>query len=929
MSTDPPPGGPERVAPGVAVIVVADEAAPTRACLEAVGRQVYEPAQVVVVGGDDEIRHIAGEHEARWRPNLRAVGDALPAEAELLWLIAGRAQPRPDALRTLVADLERVDASVAGSKILDAEDPSRLVSVGYATDVFAAPFSGLQPGEVDQEQYDVVRDVAAVSMTSMLIRRDLYQGLRGPDPVLAPLSAAVDLCQRARLRGARVIVSPSSEVLLSGEELGPDWRERAGEFRAMVKSFSAVTLLWAVPLSFLVGLAEALGALFLGSFRITGFLVAWLRGLVLLPSSIAARIAARRGRVAGDEELFRFQVNGSARLRVLYDQVLERTRRRFPEGVLAGFIDVVESGQQRLRRPAVVAGIALVVFAVAATRAIWTGRLPAVGFSLPPPDDAVEALRAYAGGWNPAGLGSPEVLRPAVAGTALVQLATLGRSGAAVSVLTVGAFLAGGFGTARLLRVWGIGSVSGLTAGIVLMAGPAAAALGDATQWAALVGLAGIPWAMAGALAPWPERFVGRISRLASTALATGIVGVFAPAALPVPVAAVALWAIVGRGPRWPAAGRALLGTATALPLLMPWILYADLPGFYTDGRAAFWEPSTLVVGVFAATCIAAIVAADRARAPVAGWSGLLVVAGALVARAGDLGAGREALVAGLAAASLGTAVLVGVALEAATRRHSLAGLRRATAVVAAAGAAVLTVTTVATLAPGRAGLPEDTFTGTYGFAAAAEGAQGRVLVFGPAETLPGTSYDYEGLAYRVFTPPVPRTWSTYLPDQRLGDNALVELFDDLVSGRVRRAGERLADFGIGWVLFTEDSPLESLFEAQLDLVPLRSLDSVVFRNEVPAARATAADGTAWRWDGTAYRLPEGAPASGTLYVAENGDRRWGPGEWEQAGWANRITVAGDTVRFSGHTGRRSMAVGSAGWLGALLVAALVGRRRT
>jgi hypothetical protein len=203
------------------------------------------------------------------------------------------------------------------------------------------------------------------------------------------------------------------------------------------------------------------------------------------------------------------------------------------------------------------------------------------------------------------------------------------------------------------------------------------------------------------------------------------------------------------------------------------------------------------------------------------------------------------------------------------------------------------------------------------------------VLAFGSPDTLPGSSYDYEGLAYTVFTPPMPATWSAYLPDPRLGDRALTVLFDDLVAGRVRRAGERLADFGIGWVTFTEESPLESLLEAQLDLVPLRSLESVVFRNEVPTARAIAADGTAWQWDGTSYRLPASAPASGTLYVAENADYRWGPGVWAQADWANEIVVAGDTVSFSGHTGRRVMAIGSAGWLAALLVAALAGRRRS
>src|SRR3972149_6244802 len=85
-------------------------------------------------------------------------------------------------------------------------------SVGYATDVFNAPYSGLQQGDLDQAQFDVIRDVAAVSDASMLIRRDLYRGLGGVDPAMPPTSAAIDFCQRARLRGGRVVGVPSGVV---------------------------------------------------------------------------------------------------------------------------------------------------------------------------------------------------------------------------------------------------------------------------------------------------------------------------------------------------------------------------------------------------------------------------------------------------------------------------------------------------------------------------------------------------------------------------------------------------------------------------------------------------------------------------------------------------------------------------------------------
>ena len=178
-----------------------------------------------------------------------------------------------------------------------------------------------------------------------------------------------------------------------------------------------------------------------------------------------------------------------------------------------------------------------------------------------------------------------------------------------------------------------------------------------------------------------------------------------------------------------------------------------------------------------------------------------------------------------------------------------------------------------------------------------------------------------------MFTPPVPETWAAYLPEERLGDRALEALFDDLVDGRVRRAGERLASFGIQWVVFTEESPLETLFEAQLDLIPIRSLEFPVFRNEVPAARAVADTGAVWPGDGTGYRRPEGVSPTTSVYVAENADFRWGPGTWEQDGWANSVTVAAGVVEFSGHTGRRMLATGAAAWLGLLFATWLVAGR--
>ncbi len=926
MSNDSTVPAERHVAPQVAAVVSASDPVALRRCLTSIGEQVYGAARVFVVGGDDDVRHVAGEFEAMWRPNLRAAVSSVGPEFTFVWALRQQAVPDPQALRVLVQDSIRVDASVAGSKIVDIDDPERLVAVGYATDVFDAPYSGLQPDEVDQAQYDVIRDVAAVSGISVLIRRDLYHGLGGIDQSMAPTAAAIDFCQRARLRGARVVVVPGAVVGFAGSDQAHDWRERAGEIRAMIKAYSPITLLWALPLTLLVGLVEGTVGVLFGRFLLPGVLAAWLWNIPRLPSAVRQRIQARRGRECGDEELFRYQVAGSARLRALWDETLTRVRDRFPEGILSGFAEAVEAGQQRIRHPAFFVGFLVVLFALVATREVWTDHLPLVGFSLPPPDSAGDTLQAYAGGWNPAGLGSPEAMRPAIGAVALVQLVAFGSGGLAVAVVTVSSFLFGAFGVGRLLRTWGIGSASGYFAGTILMAGPAIIAATGASHWTIIPAMAAAPWAVRAALAPPRKSLIDRIAALAGVTFAVGVVAVFAPVALVVPLVAVTLWAMLGVGDRFAAVGRAAVATALALPFLLPWVLYVDPARLLQSGSPAFWEPAWPAVAAVAAAALGAVLAGDRTISAVGSWGAVMAVSGALVARSGELGAGVDTLLAGLVLNGLGVAVAAGAAFEAAVRRRDFGGLRPVAAVVAGAGAVVLILGTLALAGPGRAGLPEDELTGKFNFAAPEGVPPSRVLLFGPAEGLPGTARDLDGIGYRVFVPPFPASWEAYLNQERIGDEALHGALEDIVDGRSRRAGAELAGFGIGWIAFTEPSPLEQVFESQLDLVTLRSLDFPVFRNEVVAAIAISPDGDVWSPSGSGFAAPSGR-SGGEVFVAANADFRWGPGEWSQADWGNRVSDAGDEVSFASYRPRRAAAIGALVWL--FLIGAGVAVRRT
>jgi hypothetical protein len=424
---------------------------------------------------------------------------------------------------------------------------------------------------------------------------------------------------------------------------------------------------------------------------------------------------------------------------------------------------------------------------------------------------------------------------------------------------------------------------------------------------------------------PWTGSALVVAGRFAGAVLAVGVVGIYAPVAICVPLVAAAGWVAFGAGRRGAVLGRAAIATVAALPLLIPWILYTDLGDLVTGGAGAFWAPSPWILAAAGIAFVAALLSGRTGPVAVGGWGGALGATGLVVARLGSLGAGVDVEIAGDLAVALGLALVVGAALDVASHRRRLTGLGARAAIPGAVAAMFLVLATLLVAGPGRVGLPGDTLTGQFDFAIPADGSTpSRILLFGT--DVPGESRDLDGLPYRVIVPPYPTTLDAELNDPRLGDDALQAILLDLLDGRVRRVGDALAPFGIGWVAFTEDSPLQQLFDSQLDLVPLRSLDFPVYRNEVTAAVALAADDSAWAPWGTGFRSPDGSEASSVI-LADNADYRWGPGEWTQVDWHSRIDRPGSAISFRAYEPRRVMALGAGLWLLVLFGAWTVGRQ--
>ena len=168
--------------------------------------------------------------------------------AEWIWLLHDDAAPAPEALAELLHAVERAPSvTVAGCKQLDWHAERRLIDVGLSTSRWAERLTLIEADELDQGQYDGRSDTFAVNSAGMLIRRDVWEDLRGFDPALPGSGDDVDFCWRNRLAGHRVVVVPGARMFHVSHRphaLGNASAARKAQVHLRLKHAAA----WKVPL---------------------------------------------------------------------------------------------------------------------------------------------------------------------------------------------------------------------------------------------------------------------------------------------------------------------------------------------------------------------------------------------------------------------------------------------------------------------------------------------------------------------------------------------------------------------------------------------------------------------------------------------------------------------------------------------------------
>ena len=329
--------------PVVAVVVCTDPGTWFEDCLSSLAAQDYPNLSVLVIDTASQIDPTPRVAEDLPRAFVRRSSATTfgAAANEVLELVEGASlylfchddvALSPDVVRILVEEAYRSNAGIVGPKLVEWDDPSRLLAVGVSADRFGVVHPLVEPGELDQEQHDAVRDVFLVPSGATLVRSDLFEALGGFDPAIDQIGEDLDLCWRAQVAGARVVVAPGARVRHVQAQVGgrrAGWEGTAGELRAArlreghrlrsdLICYGLLRLAWLVPAAGLSVLGEAIVQFVRGNHDRGRMLMGALIGALRRPRSLwRARWRIQRQRAVPDRDLHRLQSRGNARLRAL------------------------------------------------------------------------------------------------------------------------------------------------------------------------------------------------------------------------------------------------------------------------------------------------------------------------------------------------------------------------------------------------------------------------------------------------------------------------------------------------------------------------------------------------------------------------------------------------------------------------------------
>ena len=355
----------------------------------------------------------------------------------------------PEAIERLIEETYRSNAGLVGPKLVEWDDPTILQSVGLNVDRIGEVEPLIGDNEKDQEQHDSVRDVFALSSACLLIRSDLFRELGGFNRQIDFFGEELDLCWRAHLSGARVLIVPAAKARHRNgiDSRATNVERTSAQARNRVRT--VVTLSGGLQLPFvmlqmLVASVVQVGAgIFGGGFTAAlASLRASLAVIIDLPYVLRRRSEVRPLRLVAASEIHDLQVSGSAR----FSSFVRRRSRRIQQASLA----------QKDRKDAVKhqrfvtnVFIAIIAFVLLGSRSFVLHGVSRIGEFLPmrAVSESPRALvTSFVSGWTQGGFGSAGSNSSGYVLMALAGAISFGRTGALQTALIIGTVFVGAFG---------------------------------------------------------------------------------------------------------------------------------------------------------------------------------------------------------------------------------------------------------------------------------------------------------------------------------------------------------------------------------------------------------------------------------------------------------------------------------------------------
>lgn len=762
----------------------------------------------------------------------------------------------PDAVSHLVDEVVRSNAAIVAPKLVMWDDPIRLQHVGLSVDKFGVSAPLADEGEIDQAQRDAVADVFAVPGACLLVRADLFRTLGGFDAGMRFRGDDVDLCWRAQIAGARVMVVPDAVARhrerLADRRVIDDTRRMATRHavRSMLSCWGIGRLLRIVPQALALTVVEVLYAVAHGRFRHARELLgAWTWNFGRLGEIHRRRRSIAAFRQVSDAEVHGLQVRGSARLRSYFRGQLGRDDERVSSLTNAGR-ELASSLRSGPTRQAVAGLGVLTLLLLVGSRRLLVDPIPAVGELQPLTGGTGVLFHEWWRGWHTRALGSSSAAPGAHGLLALLGVPLFGHAALLRTVLVLAPLPVAAFGMWRLTRPFGSRRAN-LVGVAVYLAMPVVYNGYAQGSLAVLVVYGAAPWLLAGfgrligtaPFAPRGPRGGSFSHRVLALGLLVALVVAFVPFAVAV-VAVVMGGLLVGSLVAGDGRGVVTLFFGTVLALVAVFVLHLPWSlSFVRDGStwASFAQAGSargdrvdladLVrfhTGQFGARPLsyAVLVAAGfplllaqgvRLAWAVRGW---FVALGcwAVVWAAGQGWLPRALPNPGVllapGAAGLALATALGVAaFEIDLHRHRF-GWRQLAPFAAAGAVAMLLVPFLVGTVDGRWKMPRRDFERSYaGLFAHPEEGTPRVLWIGDPAILPVAGFDLArgalatsavGLAYATTDGRAPTLLDRWGGPDTTGAQLVREAIARAASGDTNRLGQLLAVFGIRYVVVAD-----------------------------------------------------------------------------------------------------------------------------